>query len=399
MEDIVSDDLQKNPKRFWSYVKSRKQDASQIVTLKSKDGFLHSDTDTKASILNQQFQSVYTKEDTSTLPDLGTSPHPTMDNIVIHERGVYKLLKGLRPFKATGPDEVPANTLKQAAESLAPYLTRMFQLSLDEGKIPDEWRKANIVPIFKKGEKHQPSNYRPVSLTSIACKLLEHIIHSTVMDHFDRHNILCDEQHGFRSRRSCETQLVVTLNQIAKNMDQGHQTDIILLDFSKAFDKVPHERLLLKLAYYGVKGSTLNWIKDFLSSRTQSVVLEGHTSSPLDVLSGVPQGTVLGPLLFLTYINDMPDCTSSDVRLFADDSLVYRKIRNPDDAATLQRDLTALEEWEHKWQMCFHPEKCTVMRISNKRNTLQTTYTLHGHQLEVVDSGKYLGVTISQDLQ
>ncbi|CAG2217784.1 unnamed protein product [Mytilus edulis] len=142
MEDIVSDDLQKNPKRFWSYVKSRKQDASQIVTLKSKDGFLHSDTDTKVSILNQQFQSVYTKEDTSTLPDLGTSPHPTMDNIVIHERGVYKLLKGLRPFKATGPDEVPTNILKQAAESLAPYLTRMFQLSLDEGKIPDEWRKV-----------------------------------------------------------------------------------------------------------------------------------------------------------------------------------------------------------------------------------------------------------------
>ncbi|VDI12400.1 Hypothetical predicted protein [Mytilus galloprovincialis] len=155
------------------------------------------------------------------------------------------------------------------------------------------------------------------------------------MDHFDRHNILCDEQHGFRSRRSCETQLVVTLNQIAKNMDQGHQTDIILLDFSKAFDKVPHERLLMKLAFYGVKGSTLNWIKDFLSSKTQ-------------------------------------------------------KIRNPDDAATLQRDLTTLEEWEHKWQMCFHLEKCTVIGISNKRNTLQTTYTLHGHQLEVVDSGKYL---------
>lgn len=163
-----------------------------------------------------------------------------MSNITTHERGVLKLLKGLRLFKATGPDEIPAFILKHSAESLAPYLTWMYQLSLDQGQIPDEWRRANIVPIYKKGEKYQPSNYRPVSLTSIACKLLEHVVHGTVMDHFDQHNILCDEQHGFRARRSCETQLVITLDQIARNMDQGHQTDIIFLDFSKAFDKVPH---------------------------------------------------------------------------------------------------------------------------------------------------------------
>lgn len=399
MEDIVSEDLQKNPKKFWSYVKSRKQDSSQIVTLKSKDGFLHSDTTNKASILNQQFQSVYTKEDLQNLPDLGTSPFPPMDNITVNERGIFKLLKGLRPFKATGPDEVPAFILKSAADTIAPYLTRVFQLSLDQGKIPDEWRSANIVPIHKKGEKHQPANYRPISLTSIACKLLEHVMHSTVMDHFDEHNILCEEQHGFRTRRSCETQLILTFDKIARNIDQGFQTDIILLDFSKAFDKVPHQRLLLKLAHYGVRGRTLEWIKDFLSNRTQSVVLEGQSSSPLDVLSGVPQGTVLGPLLFLAYINDIPDCTTSDARLFADDCLVYREIRNKADASKLQNDLTSLEAWEQKWQMCFHPEKCIVIRITNKRQPLQTQYQLHGHQLEVVDSGKYLGVTISHDLQ
>ncbi|XP_062575423.1 uncharacterized protein LOC134237333 [Saccostrea cucullata] len=294
-----------------------KQDSSQIVTLKSKDGFLRSDIASKASILNEQFQSVYTQEDLSPLPDLGPSPFLTMDNITINERGILKLLQGLRPFKATGPDEIPAFILKQSAESIAPYLTRMFQLSLDYGQKPDEW----------------------------PCKLLEHVVHSTVMDHFDRNNILCDEQHGFRARRSCETQLVITLDQLARNMDQGYQTDVILLDFSKAFDKVPHQRLLLKLEHYGVSGTTLGWIKDFLSRRTQSV------------------------------------------------------IRNQRDADKLQKDLTALEGWEKKWQMCFHPEKCTVIRISNKRQPLQTSYTLHGHQLEVVESGKYLGVTISQDLQ
>ncbi|XP_052675417.1 uncharacterized protein LOC128157091 [Crassostrea angulata] len=119
------------------------------------------------------------------------------------------------------------------------------------------------------------------------------------MDHFDRHQILCDHQHGFRSKRSCETQLLITLDKIGKNLDQGEQTDIILLDFSKAFDKVPHKRLLQKMDYYGIRGVTLKWIQDFLSKRTQSVLLEGHKSGPLDVISGVPQGTVIGPLLFL----------------------------------------------------------------------------------------------------
>ena len=157
--------------------------------------------------------------------------------------------------------------------------------------MPDDWRAANIVPVYKKVEKHVASNYRPVSLTSMACKLLEHIIHSSVMDHFDQHHILCDEQHGFRSKRSCESQLLIAIDETAKNMEEGDQTDVILLDFVKAFDKVPHSRLLHKMDYYGVRDNTLLWIRDFLLNRTQSVVLEGHTSDPLVVVSGVPQGT------------------------------------------------------------------------------------------------------------
>ena len=189
------------------------------------------------------------------------------------------------------------------------------------------------------------------------------------------------------------------MSNMDSDLDKGTQTNIVLLDFSKAFDKVPHQRLLMKLSHCGVRGTTLEWIKDFLSNRTQTVVLEGMSSSPLDVLSGVPQGTVLGPLLFLVYINDLPDCTLSDARLFADDCLVYREIRNIGDASKLQQDLTALEAWEQIWQMSFHPEKCTVIRVTNKRQPMETKYMLHGHQLEVIDSGKYLGITISQDLQ
>jgi hypothetical protein len=181
-------------------------------------------------------------------------------------------------------------------------------------------------------------------------------------------------------------------------MEEGDQTDIILLDFAKAFDKVPHDRLLHKMEFYGIRQNTLEWIKQFLTNRAQSVILENHKSDPLDVVYGVHQGTVIGPLLFLAYINDLPEATSSSARHFADDCLLFRRIRKIQDAVDLQNDLSSLEEWERKWQMCFHPDKCIVIRVPGKRQFHQTSYTLHGHTLDVVDSGKYLGVTINKDL-
>jgi hypothetical protein len=253
-------------------------------------------------------------------------------------------------------------------DELAPILTQLYQYSLAEGEIPSDWRDARIVPVFKKGEKHLPSNYRPISLTSIVCKVLEHIIHSNIMSHFDRYNILTDKQHGFRSKRSCETQLVKTIQKIAQNLTSKRQVDVILLDFAKVFDKVPHCRLVHKLKFNGVDGTTLSWISSFLSSRKQLVLLDGVKSSEKEVLSGVPQGTVPGPLLFLSFINDLPDVTtSSDARLFADDSLLYRHVNSQNNSDLLQKDLSSLEKWEEEWQMSFHPQKCTVIRIATNQ--------------------------------
>ena len=401
MQDIVSESYTSRPKRFWSYVKDQGQDSQGVHPLKNKDGFIQSDSAQKAEILNDQFKSVFTQEDMTNFPSKGNSPFPQMPNIKISQAGVFKLLKNLDTSKATGPDSIPAYVLKTAAEEITPTLTHIFQLSLDSGQVPRDWTMAWVVPIFKKGEKHQAANYRPVSLTSITCKLMEHIVHSSVMQHFDQYNILTDCQHGFRKRRSCESQLIVTIHDIAKTLSEGEQVDMILLDFSKAFDKVPHQRLLHKLSYYGVKGTTLQWISAFLSDRKQQVLLEGVRSTEADVVSGVPQGTVLGPLLFLAYINDMPECaTSSTTRLFADDSLLYRKVRGYRDSALLQRDLTALSDWEACWQMEFNPSKCQVLHItpSKHKPVLPTTYQLHGQVLESTDSAKYLGVTISEDL-
>ena len=160
------------------------------------------------------------------------------------------------------------------------------------------------------------------------------------MAHLDKHKILSDDQHGFRKRRSCETQLIITLNDLAKGLNSKQQIDAVLLDFSKAFDRVPHQRLLLKLQFYGIRGEVLQWISAFLTGRTQRVLIEGQSSSTSLVTSGVPQGTVLGPLLFLVFINDLPAMASSTTRLFADDCLMYRTIQDTSDAEALQADWT-----------------------------------------------------------
>ena len=209
------------------------------------------------------------------------------------------------------------------------------------------------------------------------------------------------KQHGFRKKWSAVTQLVATIQGIASSLQSGKdQVDVVLLDFSKVFNRFPRQQLLYKLNFYGVRGEILEWIRSFLGHRKQQVLLDGCKSAQADVISGMPQGTVLGPLLFLADISDLPEAVDhSDSCLFADDCLVCKLFKSDTDAMRLQEDLEALEEWEKLWQMQFHPEKCQVIRINhNKCLERKTDYKLQGHTLEVLDSGKYPRVNISSDL-
>ena len=389
----------KNPKQFWRYIKSQRQDRCGVSPL-LHDGQLHSDSRRKAEILNQQFCSVFTNEDTTNMPKLQGPPKNDMDKIEITEPGITKLLSELNADKAPGPDELPNLLLKNAAKEISPFLTDIFDHSIKSGKLPDEWVEANVAPIFKKGDRHTASNYRPISLTCVCAKLLEHIICKSIMTHFTINNILTPLQHGFRAGHSCESQLLLTNADLVQNYEDKIQTDVIVLDFSKAFDVVPHKRLLHKLEHYGIRGTTLLWIQNFLTTRTQKVLVDGSFSKRARVGSGVPQGTVLGPILFLSYINDLPSSVRSSVRLFADDCLLYRPIRSKADQMLLQEDLAKLQHWADIWGMNFNASKCFVLRVKRPRaKEIIFDYQLKGVTLGKVPNTPYLGVCISENLE
>ena len=237
-----------------------------------------------------------------------------------------------------------------------------------------------------------------MSLTSVCCKVLEHIVAKALLCHLEEQKILTENQHGFRHHRSCETQLLIFVDELLCSMSEGKQIDAIIMDFSKAFDMVPHNSLLFKLSGYGIQDKTLDWIESFLSDRSQRVVVEGEQSDPAPVTSRVPQGSVLGPILFLVFINDLPKCVGSSCRLFADDTIVYKEISSPADSAALQQDLEALQRWEERWGMSFSPSKCNTINITRKDDPIVTVYTLKNEPLENVKVASYLGVQISRDV-
>ena len=405
-ERKIADNAKRNPKEFWSYANLKtkaKEKVPELYTDEQRDRTTTSDTE-KAKILNNFFASVFTIEPTGWVPEPEERNFDeTLTTIDFSEEEIARKLKKLDQSKSKGPDDIHPRILKETHESVALALQQMFQKSLHSGKIPAAWRKAQVTAIYKKGNKHDPSNYRPVSLTSsVPCKVMEYFVRAEIIKHMDRNDLFTEHQYGFRQHRSTSLQLLLALEEWTKRIEEGRVVDNCYIDVKKAFDTVPHRRLLKKLSSYGIRGAVLKWIEAFLQDREQSVAVNGEKSAPVKVRSGVPQGSVLGPTLFVIYVNDMPEVVQSNLLLYADDSKLFRGIRDDTDTEALQQDLDALQRWSDKWLLEFHPEKCKVIRLGNSRTT-KLTYKMKTPAGDTIISWtkaeKDLGVIVDEELK
>lgn len=352
-------------------------------------------------MIGRVFSSVFGPKIIDNLPAFPRRGPTEMQPVEITPAGIYKQLSSIDYRKANGPDEVSSRFLKVFAAEITPFITAIFRKSLAMTELPDVWKKSIVSPIFKSGARTNPENYRPISLTCTLCKIYEHIIVSALMKYLDENSLLTQHQHGFRKRRSCEGQLISVLHDIASSAERGGSVDAVFLDLRKAFDTVDHRRLLLKLRNYGTDRLVCNWIEEYLRGRSMRVSVDGDLSAPFDVTSGVPQGSVIGPVLFLIYINDMVDVVDSSLRLFADDALLFAELKTEEDQIRFQRDLNALTAWADTWGMGFNIAKCAHMRIAftPEKRTLQRRFTMRNQVLQTVQKYRYLGITISHDLK
>ena len=384
-----------NIKHFYNFVNSKLTSKNSIPPLKSNNK-LYSDPREKANLLQDHFASVFTIDDKN-LPAFGIKTDKILDNFRICEETVLKALKKLPTKTSCGPDGIPPLIIKKVARSISLPLSKIFDLSVQTGILPNQWLEAKVIPIFKKGENSNPSNYRPISLTVAASKALELIIKAEIMSFLNANKLITTKQHGFLSRRSTLTNVLETLNKWFKARLNRKNVHCVYIDYAKAFDSVSHPKLLLKLKNYGITGKILQWIKAFLTNRSQFVCIENTKSKTCSVTSGVPQGTILGPILFLLYVNDLNDCIlNSEISLYADDAKIFDTVSyDVPKSFHLQEDLDRIQEWSNRWQLTVAFHKCSVFVFGNSTDTPE--YSLGNIKLDVVNEITDLGFLLSSN--
>lgn len=395
-----------NPKKLFAYVNSKVKSSTKITSL-TRGHEITTDPTTIANTLNEQFHSVFVKKSADPLQiPFATRTTSTLSEIPITDGLVLSHLKSLNPTKSTGSDGISPYVLHNAPDAFAPVLALIFNESLNQGKVPPSWSEANVNAQHKSKDKLAAENYRAISITSVPCKLIEKINRNEMNDFFLTNNLISTEQHGFMSNKACITNLLESSDLLTKMTSNGIPIDTVFLDFAKAFDKVSHPLLIYKLKKYGISGKLLNWIVAFLTNRRQRVVLGDTASDWLPVLSGVPQGSVLGPTLFILFINDLTDQLHNHASLYADDTKVICGL-NPyninECILSLQDDINKIVDWTKTWQMELNISKCKVMHIGKKNP--KHIYTMQNYSnniatpLETTTQERDLGIIISNDLK
>ena len=390
-------------KKFWSHYKFSSK-SQRIPERMFRNDCYRSNALDKANLFNRFFCDQFSESSNYNI-DIDYSNDDNF-NISLCHRKIRKLLSNINANKANGPDAIHGKILKFCAVSLAYPLSLMFNLSYNTGNVPMEWKLANVVPIHKKGSKENVENYRPISLTSLVMKTFERIVKDKILEHTG--HLLDERQHGFVSKRSCTTNMINFCDSLAVSLNDCVHTDVVYFDFSKAFDSVNHDLLLFKLKHiFNIDGRLLKFISNYLSGREQQVVIGDSTSSRKPVLSGVPQGSILGPILFVLFINDLPAGLSpgTNLALYADDTKIWRRMVSEEDYLALQQDINYMYNWSIDNKMKFHPQKCKVVSVAHRQPPLlgtlpfiQYIYFLGQSPLDYAEKEKDLGVDINSKL-
>uniref|UniRef100_A0A914NMT3 Reverse transcriptase domain-containing protein n=1 Tax=Meloidogyne incognita TaxID=6306 RepID=A0A914NMT3_MELIC len=311
---------------------------------------------------------------------------------------IDNILKNLPNNNCCSEDGISYTLLKNCHSSITPFLSDIFRLSLDSGILPQSWKVSHITPVFKKGDKNIAANYRPISITSAICRVLERIILNSLLIHLEENKIISESQFGFLKKRSTTTQLIFTFSHWYRAILENKNVDCVYIDLKHAFDSVPIKFLIYKLFNIGVRGKLLNWISSFLTDRTAKVKINTAFSTSFKIYSGVPQGSILGPILFLIYINDLTFYIPKNVSkcLFADDLKIFQVFKNSENTNSLQNALNIISQWSSDWALEISTQKTFVLNIGSKNP--KYTYTLNGDILQITSVIKDLGITITNDL-
>ena len=383
-------------KMFNQYIKNKLSNKTGIGPLINGNEVV-TDDQKMASILNEHFCSIFSEDDGNNHNFTTQPPEELLTDMNITMKMVKDKIEQLKPRKAPGPDGITNDILKVLKDEVATPIHILFQSSLSTGNVPSQWRVAKVVPMFKKGAKGKAGNYRSLSLTCQVGKVFESILRDVITDHLLINCLINPSQHGFMPNRSCQTNLLEFLDKVLEMLDDNDPVDIVYLDFSRAFDQVSHVKLLQKLDNLGIRGKIKRWIKSWLENRTQYVEINGKRSETRAVKSGVPQGSVLGPLLFIVYINDLDEMIKSLVRKFADDTKAASKVKTAADVEGFQDCLNKMLDWSKKWAMGFNLSKCKIMHCG--RNNQKAEYTMDGVKLKTVDSERDIGVCITANMK